>query len=246
MNPIRCIVIDDEPLALQKMDAYISKVPFLYVVALCESAFEAMEVMSREKIDAIFVDINMPDMNGMDFISTLATHPFIVFTTAYAEYAVESYRYSAVDYLLKPFDFIAFQRAADKLRHAMLLREHDNEAGSAVAAQSPTDDRFYVKVDYRLVAVSASEIMYVKGMNEYVQIYRTQGKPLIARVSMKQMMERLPENFLQVHRSYIVNMDRCAEIERMRVVFPDGTRIPIGENFKQPFTTYMARHSLTR
>lgn len=115
MKTIKCLAIDDEPIALEKLKTYIDKVPFLELVSTCESAMEAMQVMTQRKIDAVFIDINMPDLNGMDFISSLTESPIVVFTTAYAEYAVDSYKVSAVDYLLKPYDFATFQRAANKV-----------------------------------------------------------------------------------------------------------------------------------
>ena len=158
MKQIRCIAIDDEPMALEKLDAYIGKVPFLQLVALCESPFEAMPFLTEQQVDAMFIDINMPDLNGMDFIASLPVRPLIVFTTAYAEYAVTSYQFAAVDYLLKPFDFATFQRAANKLYKQLAI------AGNVEAND---DDTIYVKVDYRYVNVRIADIIYVKGMSEY-------------------------------------------------------------------------------
>lgn len=235
MKQIRCLVIDDEPMALEKMRTYIEKVPFLTLTALCESPFEAMPLLTERQVDAMFIDINMPDMNGMDFVASLPACPLIVFTTAYAEYAVESYQYSAVDYLLKPFDFVTFQRAANKLYRQLFPPTNVN-----------ANDTIYVKADYRYVNIRIDDIVYVKGMNEYVQLFITGSKPIMAYITMKQLKDRLPAHFLQVHRSYIVNMHRVKEIERMRIVINEETRIPVSENFKKGFMDYMNMHLINK
>lgn len=237
MKQIRCIAIDDEPMALEKLEAYIGKVPFLKLMALCESPFEAMPFLTEQQVDALFIDINMPDMNGMDFIASLPSCPPIVFTTAYAEYAVDSYRFAAIDYLLKPFDFLTFQRAANKL-YKQLASSSDPTVNE--------NDTIYVKVDYRYVNIKISDIIYMKGMSEYVQLFVVDNKPLMAYITMKQLKERLPAYFLQVHRSYIVNMRRVKEIERMRLVIDEKTRIPVSENYKKAFLDYLDSHSLNK
>ena len=238
MKQIRCLAIDDEPMALKKLETYIAKIPFLEPVGFCESPYEAIPILADNRIDAIFIDINMPDLNGMAFLDTMPSRPMIVFTTAYSEYAVDSYRYSAVDYLLKPFDFTDFQRAVNKLYIA-------SSASSSDVSQT-MDDSLYVKVDYRYVNIRISDIMYLKGMNEYVQIFPLEGKPLAAHTSMKKMLDRLPPHFVQVHRSFIVNMRMIKEIERMRIMMPDGIYITVTDNYKQPFMNYIAAHSLIK
>lgn len=240
MKPIRCIAIDDEPMALEKLKAYINKIPFLELVSLCESPFEAMRIMAEQPVDAIFIDINMPDINGMDFISSLANPPMVVFTTAYAEYAVESYRLSAVDYLLKPFDFNDFNRAAGKL---LSHRRRQFTTGNNNVSDS---DTLYVKVDYKYVNIRIADIMYIKGMNEYVQIYMEERKRLVVHITMKQIKERLPDYFLQVHRSYIVNMKMVKEIERQRIVMDEDTRIAVSDGYKTDFMQYLRTHSLEK
>ena len=237
MMQIRCIAIDDEPMALEKLEAYIGKVPFLKLVALCESPFEAMPLLTEQQVDVMFIDINMPDLNGMDFIASLPVSPLIVFTTAYAEYAVASYQYSAVDYLLKPFDFATFQRAANKLYKQLF---------TVTPTATNDSNTIYIKVDYRYVNIKIADIIYAKGMSEYVQLFVAGSKPLMAHITMKQLKERLPSCFLQVHRSYIVNMHKVREIERMRIVINDETRIPISENYKKDFMDYMNLHLISR
>lgn len=195
MTRIRCLAIDDEPMALKKLENYINKTPFLELAGLCDGPFEAMQLMAEQQVDAVFVDINMPDLNGMEFIASLPNPPMTVFTTAYAEYAVESYRLSAVDYLLKPFDFVDFQRAANKL-----LQQFK-------PAQPASQDTacLLVKDGYKYVNIRIADILYASAMRDYVRIHLTEGKPVLASISLKQLKERLPEHFFQIHRSYIVN-----------------------------------------
>lgn len=247
MTPIRCIAVDDEPMALEKLQNYISKIPFLELVSTCEGAFEAMQVMSKEKIDAIFIDINMPDLNGLDFINSLPEKPLVVFTTAYAEYAVESYKVVAVDYLLKPFGFNDFQRAANKLQRQWNLLSLEKASASAASPTQPQQaGSLYVKVDYKYVRIRPADIRYVEGMNEYLRIYVTDSKPLITHTTLKQIKENLPSNFLQVHRSYIVNMDQIESIERASILMDKQTRIPVGDNYRDAFMQYLHTRALVK
>lgn len=230
MRTIRCLAIDDEPMALKKLENYIGKTPFLDLVGLCESPFEAMRLMAEKPVDAVFIDIQMPDLSGIEFIAAMARPPMVVFTTAYAEYAVESYRLSAVDYLLKPFDFSDFMRASDKL--LKLFRETVNE------------ERLLVKEGYKYVNIAIADIQYAQAMSDYVKIHLKGDKPVIASISLRQLKEWLPEHFIQIHRSYIVNMNRVQEIERLSIVIDEDTHIPVGENYRKVFQDYMCRHAL--
>ena len=225
-------------MALEKLESYIRRVPFLDLVALCESPLEAVQVMTgRGGVDALFVDINMPDLNGMELVSSLPDPPMVVFTTAYAEYAAESYRFPAVDYLLKPFEFAGFQRAAGRLL---------KQASLAPARQAvPEDDCLLVKDGYKYVSVRIADILYAQGMGDYVQIYVEGRKPVIAGTSMAQIKESLPACFMQVHRSWIVNMRKVREIERMRIVI-GGERIPIGDSYRRQFQEFLRLHMLDK
>ena len=165
---IRVLAIDDEPLALQQLAAYIRKIPFLELVSECQSAVEAKEILNNERIDAVFCDINMPDLNGMDFVKSLSTPPLVVFTTAYSEYAVEGFKVDAVDYLLKPFGLDDFQRAANRLKERLNLREP--------VPMSSEDDSIFVKTDYRVVKLAISDIRYIEGMSEYPSLHEEDGR----------------------------------------------------------------------
>ena len=232
---IRCLAIDDEPLALQQLVAYINKVPFLQLAAQCQSALEARDFLEHDTADAIFCDINMPDLNGMDFVKSLAVPPLIVFTTAYSEYAVEGFRVNAVDYLLKPFGLQDFQRAANRLCERM-----KGTSPVPLPATQDSDGILFLKTDYRIVKVSIADIRYVEAMSEYLKVW-TEGeaKPIITLLSMKKMEERLPDYFMRIHRSYIVNLTKIQEVNKNRVILDSNTYLPIGDLYKSGFQTYL-------
>ena len=247
---IRCLAIDDEPLALQQLVTYINKVPFLELAAQCQSAVEACRFLENDTVDAIFCDINMPDLNGMDFVKSLAVPPLVVFTTAYSEYAVEGFRVNAVDYLLKPFGLQEFQRAANRLQSRM--RNDDNPASPESAAPSNhnssllipnsslKEDILFLKTDYRIVKVSIPQIRYVEAMSEYLKVWiEGEAKPIITLLSMKKMEERLPENFMRIHRSYIINLNKIQEVNKNRVIMDTETYLPIGDMYKEAFQAYL-------
>ena len=243
---IRCMAIDDEPLALQQIVTYINKIPFLELAVQCQSALEARQFLEQDTVDAIFCDINMPDLNGMDFIKSLTVPPLVVFTTAYSEYAVEGFRVNAVDYLLKPFGLQDFQRAANRLKDRL---ESNAPAVSAStvggrvvggSAADTSDDTIFLKTEYRIVKVSISDIRYVEAMSEYLKVWlSSEPKPIITLLSMKKMEERLPDTFMRVHRSYIINLTKIQEVNKNRVIMDADTYLPIGDNYKEAFQAYL-------
>ena len=235
---IRCMAIDDEPLALQQIAAYIGKVPFLELVEQCQSAVEARQFLENDTVDAIFCDINMPDLNGMDFVKSLTVSPLIVFTTAYAEYAVEGFKVNAVDYLLKPFGMQDFMRAANR------LKERLNDSKDFSDLKDPNDskdaDTIFLKTDYHIIKVSISDIRYIEAMSEYLKVHlRNESKPIITLLSMKKMEERLPANFMRIHRSYIINLEDIREVNKNRVIMDAETSLPIGDNYRETFQKYL-------
>ena len=236
---IRCIAIDDEPLALQQLVAYIRKVPFLELAAQCQSAIEARTFLEHDTVDTIFCDINMPDLNGMDFVKSLAVPPLVVFTTAYSEYAVEGFKVNAVDYLLKPFGLQDFQRAANKVKEQKELRERKPATPVTTVSPSPSDTIF-LKTDYRIVKVSIADIRYIEGMSEYLKVWiEGEAKPIITLLSMKKMEERLPDFFMRIHRSYIVNLTKIQEVNKNRVIMDSNTYLPIGDMYREAFQAYL-------
>jgi DNA-binding LytR/AlgR family response regulator len=241
------LAIDDEPLALQQIAAYIGKVPFLELAAQCQSALEAHQFLQNDTVDVIFCDINMPDLNGMDFIKALVAPPLVVFTTAYAEYAVEGFKVNAVDYLLKPFGLQDFMRAANRVRERMSPKLGDDR-GLNRASSNPQPpylggletDTIFLKTDYRIVKVAISDIRYVEAMSEYLKVWiEGDTKPIITLLSMKKMEERLPQNFMRIHRSYIINLTKILEVNKNRVIMDRDTYLPIGDMYKETFQNYL-------
>lgn len=231
---INCIAVDDEPLALKQLENYISQVPFLDFKGGCRCAAEAMKYIREDIEDAIFLDINMPDINGIDFVKTLVTPPIIVFTTAYADYAVEGFKVNAVDYLLKPFGLDEFRRAAEKVR----VQYEQREGNSTAVADE--DDSLFFKTDYKIVRVNVSSISCIEGMSEYLKLHMDGNvDPLVILLSMKKLEGRLPSYFMRVHKSYIINLRKIREVARGRVLMEDGTLIPVGDMYKEAFQAYL-------
>ena len=229
---IRVLAIDDEPLALRQIEMYIAKVPFLKLVAACNSAVSATPFL--KSVDAIFLDINMPDLNGLDFIKSLSHPPAVVFTTAYSEFAVEGFRVNAVDYLLKPFSFNEFLASCEKLRGHLEMK-----AALSEKLEAPI---LHFKADYRTISVDTSKIVYVESMSEYVKIFLSDSDmPVIVHYSLKHLIEQLPaDRFMRIHRSYIVSLSHIAEASRTAVRLDNGITIPVGELYRPAFAKYLA------
>jgi DNA-binding LytR/AlgR family response regulator len=231
---IKCIAIDDEPLALKQISSYIDKTPYLEAVALCHSAFEAIEYMVNNEVDLMFVDINMPDLNGMDFVKSLTQKPQIIFTTAYSEYAIQGFQVDALDYILKPISYNVFLKSANKAKTWFELNLKQTEFIQT------TQDSLFVKSEYKMVRIFLSEIKYIESSNEYIQIHLINDDPVTTLIRLKVMEEQLPkEKFMRVHRSFIVNLDRVKVIERNRIVFDNHVYIPVGEQYKESFQAFV-------
>jgi two-component system LytT family response regulator len=232
---IRCIAVDDEPLAVRKIGGYIRQTPFLELVAECRSAFEAMEVVSANDIQLIFIDINMPELNGMDFVKSLADKPYVVFTTAYSEYAVEGFKVNAADYLLKPVTFTNFLKAANRVKYLIELTETNKK--EVVTA---TADHLFVKSEYKLVRIELADIKYIESQHEYIKIHLISSKPVLTKLSLKSIEEQLPSGrFMRVHRSFIVNLSKIQVVERNRIVFDGKVYIAVSEQYKEIFQNYI-------
>lgn len=231
---IRCIAVDDEPMALEKLKKYISETPCLELVAACRCAFEAAEILASDKVDAMFIDINMPDKSGMDFVKELTDPPLLIFTTAYSEYAVESYKVHAVDYLLKPYDMEDFRRVTDNLYQVWKnMKDSQTSVEKGIV---------YFKTGTKIVRVAFDDIEYIEGMNEYLKIHPLQGDPYLTYATFKNLNRFLPEDFAQVHRSYVVNMKYVNEIEKSMLKMKSGATIPVGGNYKDAFMMYVKAH----
>lgn len=237
---IQCIAIDDEPLALKQISAYIQKTPFLELVAECQSAFDAISVLNKKDVQLMFIDINMPDLNGMEFVKSLAEKPCIVFTTAYSEYAVEGFKVDAVDYLLKPISYSNFLKAANKVKNLIDLKMSSQQ--SSIRA---TADHLFVKSEHKLIRIELADIKYIESMHEYVKIHLINAKPVMTLLSMKSVEEELPsDKFMRVHRSYIVNLTKISVIERERIIFDGKVYIPVSDKYKSAFQKYIDKNFL--
>lgn len=237
---IRCIAIDDEPLALRQIVGYIQKTPFLELAGQFESALRAIEFVNSTAIDLMFVDINMPDLSGLDFVKTLDKPPKIVFVTAYSEYALEGFRVDALDYLLKPISYADFLKSANKVKSWF---ENKNAKGVEIKSSK---DYLFIKSEYKVLRINFDEIKYIEGMSEYIRIHLTTGKPVMTLLSMKAVEEVLPaDRFMRVHRSYIVSLSKISVIERSRIIFDGNVYIPVSDQYKTAFQNFIDKNFLT-
>lgn len=234
---IKTIAIDDEPLALQRLISYIEKTPFLELTASFESALTAIDFIEKEKVDLIFLDIQMPDLSGTEFARTLKNPPKIVFTTAFEKYAIEGFRLDAIDYLLKPYSYEDFLIAAQKAKKYIQLEN------SAESNNEANNDFLFVKSDYKTKKIVFNDILYIEGLKDYIKVYLyNEVNPLLSINSLKSIEQKLPPNkFMRVHRSFIVNLDKIEVIERSRIVF-GKVYIPISDQYKDKFQDYLDRN----
>jgi DNA-binding LytR/AlgR family response regulator len=237
---IRCIAIDDEPLALKQIAGYIKKTPFLELVGQYESALKTIEALENSRVDLMYVDINMPDLSGMDFVKTLENPPMVVFVTAYSEYALEGFRANAIDYLLKPISYADFLKSANKVRSLIDTRHYLSDEIKS------NKDFLFIKSDYKLLRINFDDIKYIEGMSEYIRIHLTNSKPVMTLMSMKSVEDILPsDRFMRVHRSYIVNLTKISVVERNRIIFDGNVYIPVSEQYKKSFQSYIDKNFLT-
>lgn len=230
---IHCIAIDDEPLALKQIANYIEKTPFLELLDSFENSFAAMDFLKVSDVDLMFVDINMPDLNGIDFVKALTNPPKIIFTTAYSEYAIDGFKVDAIDYLLKPIGYSDFLRAAEKANNRLFTAEK----GTAI---QHNEQFLFIKSEYKIVRINYNDIKYIEGKREYVQLFLDGHEPIMTLMSIKKMVEHLPSNrFMRVHRSFIVNLDKITTIERSRIVFDGKNYIPISNQYHEEFQKYV-------
>jgi len=236
---IRCIAIDDEPLALQQIAGYIRQTPFLELAGLCESALQAIEILEKTPVDLMFVDINMPDLNGMDFVRSLENPPMVVFVTAYGEYALDGFRVDAIDYLLKPVSYDDFLKSANKVKAWYdALQQKPSEITS-------NKDFLFIKSEYKILRINFEDIKYIEAMSEYIRIHLVNSKPVMTQISMKAIEDQLPsDRFMRVHRSYIVSLSKISVIERNRIIFDGTVYIPVSEQYKSRFQNYIDKNFL--
>lgn len=241
---LKCIAVDDEPLALRQLKTYIAKIPYLELAASCNNALEAQIFLASNQVDLIFVDINMPDLSGVEFVRSLIDKPMVIFTTAYSEYAVEGFKLDAVDYLLKPFGFADFSRSAAKANSLHELRMNQRMPGVPQTEAVPQDREYLsVKADYKVSLVKISDIVYLESEGEYVRLHLMDHTTITTLFRLKNMETALPaDSFMRVHRSYIVNLKYIKGFVKGRVFLSDTEYVPIGENYRETFQRYIGRN----
>ncbi len=224
---LKCIAVDDESLARKLLEENIQQLPFLELVATCKNPFEAMEVLQRESVDLMFLDIQMPGMLGTKFLSSLREKPLVIFVTAYSNYAVESYELEVVDYLLKPVSMERFAKAALK---ALDIFQKKQPVPLQVEPKAVVANHFFVNVEYSLVKIMVDEITHIEGMKDYVKIFIVGTKrPILTKSTLKGIEEKLPEKrFLRVHKSFIINVDKLQSIRNHQITIGDH-EIPVSE-----------------
>jgi DNA-binding LytR/AlgR family response regulator len=221
---LRCIAIDDEPLALDIIKEYAGRVNFITLIKVFGSAFPATNYMNEFPVDLIFLDIQMPNTDGMEFFKSLQHKPMVVFTTAFGEYAVEGFKVDAVDYLLKPFDFNQFSKAVTKAKEISQFKAQQNTNALPY---------IFIRSDYRLVKVLLEDIAYIEGLSDYSRIVTLHGKPIISLISLKEIMEKLPPaEFIRVHRSFIIPIAKILSYNRSQLFLPTAT-IPVGNTYTE-------------
>lgn len=236
---INAIAIDDEPLALQLVSGYIEKTPGLNLAGSFDNPLDAIEFLNNEAVDLIFVDIQMPDLSGLEFTRSLVKGPKVIFTTAYEKYALEGFRLDVIDYLLKPFSYEEFLRAVQK---AVRLIRLENDIPEKVDANN---EFLFLKSDYKIRRINFDDILYIEGLKDYVKVFtRKSDKPVISLVTLKLLESKLPvSKFMRVHRSFIVNLEKIDTIERSRIVF-GKTYIPVSEQYKDKFQEFLDNNFL--
>ncbi|MCW3084420.1 MAG: two component transcriptional regulator, LytTR family [Bacteroidetes bacterium] len=237
MKKINCLIVDDEPPALHLIKGYVNKTPFLELKGKCANAFEAMELMNSNSIDLLFLDIQMPDLNGIEFSRTLTNGPKIILTTAFEKYALEGFRIDALDYLLKPFNYEEFLKAANKAKEWFRTKLNPEQ-------KTETDSFLYVKSEYKQIKIDLNKVLFFEGLKDYVKIHLEDAdKAVLSLISLKALEEQLPSKFMRVHRSFIINLEKIEAIERTQVIIGKN-HIRIADQHKNEFMEYLASKSM--
>ena len=225
---IRCLAVDDEPLALELLEDNISKVPFLELVAGCDNVMDAMKVMQEGKVDLLFLDIQMPGLTGLQFIESMTEKPMIILITAYKQYALEGYNLDVLDYLVKPVSLDRFIKACNKANQLFELK-----AGRKKIDSSAIPEYIFVNADYKLVKITLADIIYIEGLKDYIKIHlKSTPNPIVTRMPVKTIEEQLPENrFIRIHKSYIVSISFISSI-RKSSVYIDSLELPLGDTYR--------------
>lgn len=237
---IKCAIVDDEPLAVELLASYVSKIPFLELCGKYNNATDALHGIGEQPVDLLFLDIQMPELNGLELSKMIPEGTRIVFTTAFNQYAVDGFRVNALDYLLKPISYADFLEASNKALQWFQLVQQSEQPAPATASAGEEPRSIFVKSEYKLLQINLDDIRYIEGLKDYVKIYTEQSPhPILSLMNMKAIEQMLPASrFIRVHRSFIVQKGKIREIERNRIVFGD-VYIPIGDSYKQAFQDFI-------
>lgn len=236
---MKCTVIDDEPYALELIKDYIQRTPFLELASCFSNPFKAMDFLNKERVDLIFLDINLPEISGIQLYKSLNYSPLVIFTTAYPEFAAESYEYNAVDYLVKPIKYDRFLKAVNKAS-GLITTSSDSIPQEVKPVQKSKDDCIYIKSGNQLVKVFPNEILYIEAAGNYM-FFHTREKKVMSLLNAKEVLELLPRNnFVRIHKSFIISLDHIDAIERHDVIV-SGKRIPIGITYREHFLSVMKK-----
>jgi len=240
MTKISCIIVDDEPLALNLLERYVRKTPFLELVYRCSNAIEALEILNKQTIDLIFLDIQMPELSGIEFSRVIGKDAKIIFTTAFDEYAIEGFKVNALDYLLKPFNYEEFLRAANKAREWFEL------VNSRQKTQENNHDYIFVKSEYKQIKIQLNEVLYFEGLKDYIKIWlKDNTRPILTLMSLKSLEKELPpDKFMRIHRSFIVALDKIQSVERSQIIIKNNIRITIADQYKEKFQNFITGKSI--
>ena len=238
---ITCMIVDDEPMAVNLVESYVEKTPYLKLKKKCNSAIEAMQYLNTEKVDLLFLDIQMPDLTGLEFSKMLPKQSRVIFTTAFDEYALEGFKVEAIDYLLKPFDYAEFLTASNKaIEYFSLVK------GNASTSVVPEEKEFlFVKSEYKQLRIKLADVLYFEGLKDYIKIWlKDNPKPILTLMSLKSLEEELPgSHFMRVHRSFIVSLKYVEIVERSQIII-NKQRITVSEQYKPRFLEYINDNSL--
>lgn len=239
---ITCVIVDDEPMALTLVEGYVKKTPFLVLKKKCSSAIEAMEFLKEEPVDLLFLDIQMPDLTGLEFSKMLPKDTRVIFTTAFDQYALEGFKVEALDYLLKPFDYAEFLAAANKANTWFMLVK-----GKQQPMLSEEKEFLFVKSEYKQLRIRLADVLYFEGLKDYIKIWlKDNPKPVLTLMSLKSLEEELPEGkFMRVHRSFIVSLKNVEVIERSQIII-NKKRITVSEQYKPKFLDFINKNSFTK
>ena len=234
---IKCAIIDDEPLAIELLVSYVKKIPFMELCGKYSNAVDAMKGIADNPVELVFLDIQMPELNGLELSRMLPESTRVVFTTAFEQYAVDGYRINALDYLLKPISYPEFLEACNKALQWFMMVQQAEEP------REPEVKSIFVKSEYKLLQIDLDDIRYIEGLKDYVKIYTEQSPhPILSLMNMKAMEQMLPASrFIRVHRSFIVQKSKIREIDRNRIVYDKDLYIPIGDSYKQAFLDFLGQ-----